>query len=48
MRRSKIHQILPPFAPIGTSHLIFTNLNPYSPNMLPTKFGWNHFGEKDI
>jgi len=49
MRRtsSKIHQILPLFAPywatIGASPLIFENLNPHSPKMLPTKFGSNQF-----
>jgi len=49
MRRRffKIHHILhlfaPYWAPIGASPLIFTNLNPHSPKMLPTKFGWNQF-----
>jgi len=49
MRRKffKIHQILPllaPYgAPIGASPLIFANLNPHSPKMLPTKFGINQF-----
>jgi len=46
-RSSKIHQILPlsaPYwAPIGASPLIFLNLNPHSPKMLPTKFGSNQF-----
>jgi len=42
-RSSKIHQILPLFAPIGASLFIFGNLNPHSPKMLPTKFGWNNF-----
>jgi len=44
---SKIHQILPFFAPygasIGASPLICTHLNPHSPKMLPTKFGSNQF-----
>jgi len=39
----KIHQIVPFFvpywAPIGVRPLIFANLNPHSPKMLPTKFG---------
>jgi len=49
MRRTfcQIHQILPLFArywaPIGASPLIFTNLNPHSPKILPTKFGSNQF-----
>jgi len=49
MRRRfyKIDQILPLFAPywapVGASPLIFTNLNPHFPKMLPTKFGWNWF-----
>jgi len=49
MRRisSKIHQILPHFAPnwppIGTNPLIFANLNPHSAKMLPTIFGSNQF-----
>jgi len=43
----KIHQILhlfsPYWAPTAASPLIFTNLNPQSPKMLPTKFGSNQF-----
>jgi len=39
----KIHRILPLFvpywAPIGTSPLMFANLNPHSLQMVPTKFG---------
>jgi len=46
-RSSKIHQILhlfaPYWAPIGASPLIFAKLNPDSPKILPTKFGWNQF-----
>jgi len=47
-RRSlKIHQILPLFAPYwapnrGQPHW-FSNLNPHSPKILPTKFGLNPF-----
>jgi len=33
----------PYWAPIGACHLIFTNLNPHSPKILPTKFGSNQF-----
>jgi len=49
MRRrfSKVHQILHLFAPygapIGASPLIFANLNPHSPKILPIKFGTNQF-----
>jgi len=33
-----------PFCPLwGPNPLIFANLNPHSPKMLPTKFGWNQF-----
>jgi len=43
----KINQILPlsaPYwAPIGASPLIFTDLNPHSPKILPTKLGINQF-----
>jgi len=33
----------PYWAPIGVNSLIFANLNPHSPKMLPTKFGSNQF-----
>jgi len=33
----------PYWAPIGTSTLIFANLNPHSLKILPTKFGSNQF-----
>jgi len=43
----QIYQILPLFvpywAPIGASPLIFAQMNPHFPKMLPTKFGLNHF-----
>jgi len=46
-RSSNIHQILPLFAPywdpIGTSPLIFANVNVHSPKTLPTKFGSSQF-----
>jgi len=57
MRRRifKIHKILPLFAPywapIIASPLIFANLNPHSPKILPTKFGskqFSGFGEEVI
>jgi len=44
-RRSyNIHQIWPLLQPIGLQ--ICANLNPHSPKMLPTKFGWNQFKGK--
>jgi len=43
----KINQILhvfaPYWAPIGASPLMFANLNPHFPKILPTKFGSNQF-----
>jgi len=37
------------WAPIDASPLVFTNLNPHSPKILPTKFGidqFSSFGEE--
>jgi len=43
VHEKRILKISPLFAsygaPIGASPFIFANLNPHSPNMLPTKFG---------
>jgi len=35
------HYFDPDWDPKGASPFIWTNLNPYSPDMFPTKFGWN-------
>jgi len=41
---TKFYPFLPLiWAPIGASPLIFVNLNPHSPKMLPTKVGSNQF-----
>jgi len=40
LKFTKFYPILPL---IGASPLIFANLNPHSPKMLPTKFGSNQF-----
>jgi len=41
----KFTKFYPFGAPIGASPLIFANLHPHSPKMLPTKFGSNQFSD---
>jgi len=38
---SKFPYFAPYWAPKETSRFIWTNLNPHTPSMIPTKFGWN-------